>query len=125
MNGLAYTKQIRWVIIVCLCITVFLGVLYGGTKFSAWGKQVSLALAAPPETEYIAFPSVGNFDPHFQRGNASTHLMGPTSIALSTITTKDCYQSGDTWTLCFTVHNASPDDPPDLPRVAGRLGGCL
>ncbi|MCJ7701097.1 MAG: hypothetical protein MUO62_05905, partial [Anaerolineales bacterium] len=133
MNGRAYNIQSRWVIIGCLCITVFGGILFGGIKFSKWGKQVSLALAAPPETGEGAIPSVGSFDPQVQRGNASTQSTEITSIASSTITTKDCYQSGDTWTMCFTVHNASPDSEwldqvrltfPDFPGLGAWAVAC-
>lgn len=133
MNGRAYNIQTRWVIIGCLCITVFGGILFGGTAFSTWGKQVSLALAAPPESGEGAVPALGSFDPQVQRDNASTQSAVITSIAGSTITTKNCYQSGDTWTMCFTVHNASPDGEwldqvrltfPDFPGLGAWAVAC-
>ncbi len=45
----------------------------------------------------------------FTTNSAPSRNVEVNSIAGSTVTGSDCYQPGDTATLCFTAHNASPD----------------
>ena len=109
MNRPAHNQETRWAILGLLCIFVYLGVLLGSTLFSIWGKRTSPVLAAPLETRESPFPEIGSSKTILQARNSFSRPSGINSIASSTITTKDCYQSGDTWTMCFTVHNASAD----------------
>jgi len=107
--------------------------VWGGNQFTNWGHQVSQVLAAPQEARITQLPSMGSFNSYFETGVASILPAGTNSIASSDISTKQCYQSGDTWTICFTVHNASADGEwldlvrltfPDYPGLGPWMVAC-
>ena len=130
MNGRVSSFSIRWAVIVLLSITIIGGIILGGNQFSRWGQRVSQARAASSKTSNTSLES---FSPDSGWSEASVMPLEVTSIASSTITTKQCYQSGDTWTICFTVHNASPDNEwldfvrltfPDYPGLGPWAVAC-
>jgi len=56
--------------------------------------------AQPPDSAWTttsSLPALGISD------------IGPASISGSSVHTQDCYSAGETRTMCFTVHNSSPD----------------
>jgi hypothetical protein len=98
-----------------------------GSRWLACGLAISLGMALvlvllAPSRPGTAKAAVGALPTPTARRGPSLHAagavtatvfspqdIGPTSIAGSTVSTVNCYQSGQTQTLCFTVYNGSPD----------------
>jgi len=116
---------------------VFLGIAIGDAHFSKWQRQSSFAQAAASAEDKIqpmgVSTSTKDYPSDLEQTSDAIGPMNADSISSSTITTKQCYQEGKTWTICFTVHNGSEDNEwldfvrltfPDFPGLGAWGVAC-
>lgn len=106
MDKIELRRGLRFSIII-ICILIPAGIAIGWGHLLGISGTIQQAYAS--QSGPIESPSIGsNGSSHVVEVNSVTPF-SLTSIEGSTVTTSDCYQAGDTRTMCFTVHNASPD----------------
>jgi hypothetical protein len=107
MDAMTRQRGFRLWIIVVIFVLVSVGIAFGGNQLAKFSRQVNQAFAAQSKGEEE--PSLVSYGSPSTMGAVSTTPLIITSIASSTVTAHQCYQADDTQTMCFTVHNASPD----------------